>query len=941
MKSLILTFITLAAGVLTVFGQSTLKGRVIDENGLGLPGATIQITDLDFVGGISDADGFYIITNIPAGDHTVRVTFIGYAPIEQDFSTSSGVSELTLNMEPGVVLGAEVLVLGDRLKGQAKALNRQRTNDNITNVVAADQIGRFPDANIGDAMKRIPGITMQGDQGEARNIVIRGLAPHLNSVTINGNRIPSAEGDNRNIQMDLIPSDMIQTIEVNKAIMPDMDADAIGGSVNLVTRSNPSGQRISGTLASGYNALSGKPIWTGAMIYGDRALNDKLGYVASMSYNNHNFGSDNIEAEWTEGDDVDAYIESFETRVYEVQRIRRSASLNLDYMFNEKHKIFINSMYNWRDDWENRYRVILADMGEPDANGISFAEKVERETKGGIDSGRNKNARLEDQRTISTSISGEHLLGNAELTWMGGWSKASEERLNERYVNYVAEPETTVDGEDEPLGILFYQDISNPRKPLFTGAPNDGSYQVGTDLSLGGNELSDLSNFELDELTEENQYTEETDLNGRIDLKLPIGNKGFFKAGTRVRIKNKKRENRFSEYSFLSDEFESLDMVPLLEKTDDGFLPGEEYAAGSFASNEWLGGLDLGNAGRFEGEDKPDEYLADNYEANEVVTAGYVMGKYEFNTKFSTIVGLRVENTSIEYTGNEFENEEDFVREVTNSKNYTNVLPNVHFKYNATNNLIFRLAWTNSLARPNYFDLVPYVDNRIEDEELFLGNPDLNPTTSMNIDFMAEQYFESIGLIGLGYFNKNVEHFIYVSATENAAGFDVYQPQNGGTGTINGIEASFQRQLDFLPGALKGLGVYLNYTFTDSKAEGVANEDGDLRDDLGLPGTARNLFNASLSYETKKFIARVSINYSGDYVDEVGGDAFYDRYYDEQFFLDVNASYAFTENWRFFLEANNLTNQPLRYYQGIQERTMQAEYYNARINAGLKFDLFK
>ena len=941
MKSLILTFILLTGSFLTVLAQGTLRGRIVDENGLGLPGATVQVLDLDFVGAITDADGFYIIKNIPDGDHTLGISFIGYADIEQKLNTVSGITELSFTMTPGVIMGEEVLVLGDRLKGQAKALNKQRTNDNITNVVAADQIGRFPDANIGDAMKRIPGITMQGDQGEARNIIIRGMAPQLNSVMINGNRIPSAEGDNRNIQMDLIPSDMIQSIEVNKAITPDMDADAIGGSVNLVTRSNPSGQRISGTAASGYNALSGLPIWTGGLIYGNRFANDKLGAVASVSYNNHNFGSDNIEAEWVEGDAIPAYIESFETRVYEVQRIRRSASLNLDYTFNERNKIFITSMYNWRDDWENRYRVILADMSEPDEDGISFAEKVERETKGGLDSDRNKNARLEDQRVISTSLSGEHLLGNMELTWMGGWSRASEERLNERYVNYVAEPETEVDGEDEPLGILFYQNLSNTRKPLFSGAPNNGSYMVGSDLSIAGSALSDLSFFELDELTEENQYTEETDINGRIDLKIPISNKGFVKAGTRVRIKNKSRDNNFFEYSFLNGEYESLDQVPLLDKTDDGFLPGQEYLAGNFASNEWLGALDLNNNARFESEDKPDEYLAANYNASETITAGYLMAKYNFSPKFSSLAGIRFENTSLEYTGNEFENEEDFVGEVTNSKSYLNVLPNIHLKYMATDNLVLRLAWTNSLARPNYFDLVPYVDNRIEDEELFLGNPDLDPTTSMNIDFIAEQYFESIGLVGIGYFNKNVDNFIYVSNTQNAAGFDVFQPHNGGTGTINGIEASLQRQLDFLPGALKGLGIYLNYTFTDSKASGVATEDGELRSDLGLPGTARNLFNASLSFENKKFIARASINYSGDYVDEVGGDAFNDRYYDEQLFVDINASYAITGQWRIFLEANNLTNQPLRYYQGERDRTMQAEYYNARINAGVKFDLFK
>ena len=150
------------------------------------------------------------------------------------------------------------MVVGDILKGQAKALNQQKHNKNIGNVISSDQVGRFPDANVGDALKRVPGVTMQNDQGEARNIIIRGLAPSLNSVTLNGDRIPSAEGDNRNVQMDLIPSDMISTIEVSKTLTPDMDADAIGGSVNLITRPTPNGERISATIAGGYLPIRDK-----------------------------------------------------------------------------------------------------------------------------------------------------------------------------------------------------------------------------------------------------------------------------------------------------------------------------------------------------------------------------------------------------------------------------------------------------------------------------------------------------------------------------------------------------------------------------------------------------------------------------------------------------------------------------------------------------------
>src|SRR5690606_10798935 len=128
-------------------------------------------------------------------------------------------------------LGALVVVA--TRSGQAAALNQQKNSANVTNIVASDQIGRFPDANLGDALKRIPGVTIALDQGEARFGSIRGTEPRFNSVMVNGERVPSAEAEVREVQLDLIPADMVQAIEVNKTLTPEMDADAIGGSVNV------------------------------------------------------------------------------------------------------------------------------------------------------------------------------------------------------------------------------------------------------------------------------------------------------------------------------------------------------------------------------------------------------------------------------------------------------------------------------------------------------------------------------------------------------------------------------------------------------------------------------------------------------------------------------------------------------------------------------------
>ena len=937
MKKLLFTTLFALIAMMSFAQNGVIRGTITDEIGLGLPGANVIIESLT-IGTSSDVNGNFTLKNVPAGEQEVSITFLGYSTITSTVTVKDGETVLlNVSLEPGVLIGEEVLVLGDRLKGQAKALNQQKNKANITNIVAADQIGRFPDANVGDAMKRIPGITMQGDQGEARNIVIRGLAPQLNSVTVNGERIPSAEGDNRNIQMDLIPSDMIQTIEVNKAVTPDMDADAIGGSVNLVTRAAPNSMRVSGTAASGMNLLTNKPIWTGSLVYGNRFANDKIGVVLSANYNNHDFGSDNVEAEWestaedANGDDFDLiYVGEMDIRQYYVKRVRRSVSANFDFKIDENNTIFVQSMYNWRDDWENRYRTTYRKIAPTfDANGDidGWEGEIRRQTKGGgtIYNDRLRDRRLEDQRVLNGTVRGEHLFGNLGLNWSFTAAQASEERPFERYIRY-----------EQGAGLPLNYDINNTQFPSFTPVNN-------ADIAL--------SNFTFDELTDENQYTQELDYNGRIDLSLPTviaDNSGEVKAGFRYRGKQKNRANNFFSYSPLSSDFDDMTTVATADYSKDNYLAGD-YNVGTFVTPEYLGQLDLQNETLFDGQEVPSEYLAGNYEASETVTAGYVMWNQNLSDKLSLLAGVRVENTAIEYTGNVLENEEDLIRQESASQNYTNFLPGVHFKFNATDNFILRAAWTNTIARPNYYDLVPFQDIRPDDEELIQGNANLKPTTSMNFDLMAENYFKSIGLVSAGVFYKNIDDFVYTFVNEDFVDADItggntwtfFQPQNGGSATLYGAEIAFQRQLDFLPGFWKGFGVYFNYTYTNSTTEGIRNGDGDLRTDVALPGTAPHLVNGSLSYENKKFVIRASLNYAHDYVDEVGGSAFSDRYYDRQLFVDVNASYAFTDNLRLFVEANNLTNQPLRYYQGVRERTMQLEYYNSRFNVGLKFDLFE
>ena len=943
MKKFFNLFLLLALPILGYAQNGNIQGIITDENGLTVPGSTVSIVTIN-KGTVSDFNGKYTLVNIPQGNYNITIEYLGYADITHPVVVKPNETvtlNFTLNSEDTSL--DEVLISGFGLSGQSRALNTQKNKQNITNIVSTDQVGKFPDSNIGDAIKRIPGITMQMDQGEARNVIIRGLSPQLNSVTLNGSRIPSAESDNRNVQMDLIPSDMIQTIEVNKAVTPDMDADALGGSINLITKTSPQGFRLSATAGSGINFISDKRILNGSFLVGDRSKNDKFGWVVAASVNDNDFGSHNVEAEWTDefeynaGDednllevDVNPYANVFEIREYQVQRIRRSFSANFDYKLDENNTIFFKSIYNWRDDRENRFRLeheILdgEDIGagdfsvDADGNLTSFLVEAKRQSKGGINSDRNQNTRLEDQRMQNYSLGGEHLFGDMQLDWTASFSKASEERLNERYLEYESE-----------YGITFN---NNEDKPLYTPLTGEGSFE----------------DFEFGELTEENQYTEEKDFNLFVNARLPLslieGNEGFLKIGAKTRIKNKNRDNDFTEYGDETGALDLLGMVPTRNYTNSDFLAGSQYQIGNFASPEFIGNLDLYNTELFEGEDLPEEYITGNFDVNEDVYAGYAMLTQNLSDKFSILAGIRVEHTSIESEGSElvFDTDGDVsgINTLKDKNTYTNVLPGVHLKYDINDNTILRFAWTNTLARPNYVDLVAYREISNEDEEIFLGNPELNPTTSMNFDIMAEHYFKSVGIISGGVFYKDIQDFVYTFQSEDENGYEVYQPLNGDDASVLGAEFSFQRRLDFLPGFAKNLSVYLNYTYLTSSTDGIRNEDGEERLDLDLPQTSPNMYNASLGYAGKKFSLRVSTNYSDSYIDEIGGNAFEDRYYDEQFFLDFNANIALSSNLSMYVNLNNITNQPLRYYQGVKGRTMQMEYYEKRLTVGLKYDLFK
>jgi TonB-dependent receptor len=903
--------------------QGVVTGTVIDEaTDLALTGVIVRVDALNREVA-TDRNGRFTFIGMPAGSHELSTRYIGYAPARTTVTVTNGRTATVRLVVRSAVTELGALVVTATRSGQASALNQQQNAANVTNVVAADQIGRFPDANIGDALKRIPGVTVALDQGEARFGSIRGTEPRFNSVMVNGERIPSAEAEVREVQLDLIPADMVQAIEVNKTLTPEMDADAIGGSVNVVTRAAPSGFRFSTTLGSGYNYIREEPVLLGSAVIGTRFLNDRLGVIASGSYYDQKFGSDNKEGVWDKDDDGNAFMEEFDTRRYDVQRIRRSVSASLDYRLGDNSTIMLRSIYNHRDDWENRFRARYV-LGDPNAQGIQNTE-IRRQTKGGGPADGLKNARLEDQRTQSHQLSGDHLLTSrgVRLTWSASVARASETRPDERYVEWRSR------------NVSINPDYSDEQNPQFN-ATNPAQVEPTA--------------FTFRRIEQLESFTRDLDRNARADLLFPLSTgelSSRLKVGVRYRGKDKNRDNSYNFAVPVGGAPANLTLLDNADFTVDENLAGN-YPYGVFTTPEQLAGLALFDPTRFTLEDQPGEYAAGNFEATEKITAGYAQLEQELSRTVSIIAGARVERTDVDYNGFEFDVDDETVRPTTGSQAYTDVLPSINVRWQAAPATVVRAAWTNAIARPNYFDLVPYREVSLDDDELAVGNPALKPTKSMNFDLSVERYFESVGLISVGLFHKEITDFIFnfteFGATDpvtNRVFSEISRPRNGAEAKLTGAEFAVQRQLDFLPGALRYFGIYANYTYNSSSVEGLDIEGREL-EDLPLLGTAEHSANVSVSYDAPRLTFRVALNYQSESLDAGEGgyneDAFFDRWADRRTDIDANASYLVTPRARLFVEANNLNNRPLRFYQGERGRLMQDEYYGRRIQAGFKLD---
>lgn len=874
----------LAASLPAAPADGVVSGLVADSRvGNGLPGAQVRLVGTSFEA-VTDRRGFYRIAGVPAGEYTAAATYLGFDDGSATVSLAAG-STATANIRLRLTgFAEEVTVTAPLLQGQAKALSQQQNANNILNVVSADQIGAFPDSNAAEAVQRVPGVSIERDQGEGRYVLIRGTEARLNSMLINGERIPSPEGDIRSVALDVVPADLLQSIEVSKSLTPDMDADAIGGAVNLVTGQAPESPRAFLSAAAGYNDVSDDTLGRLTGSFARRFSENKVGLVLAGSYFKTDRGSENFEAEYDDGD-----LDTLEYRHYTVTRERLGLNGALDFRLGGGGLFYLRGIYNDYSDQEYR---------RAKTNAVGDGE-IDRELKD----------RLETQTIASFSAGGAQPLGGGlwSLDYTASWSYASEDEPDAQYTLFRQED------------VLFDPNVAPGRID-----PDD----------IQANALNeDFALSIFDEGVVEDNFTSDRDLVGGFNLKRVFASgsrNGILKFGGKYRDKRKERDNGTTL-------FESDDDLFLPDFADPGFAPSTSIIDGRYVMGPFVDPARArsGLPGLGSGERDPEADLAD-FDAREKLAAGFVMAEVNLSPNLMILPGLRYEHTDIDYTGYEvlFDEDGDYrsTEPVTGAKSYGNWLPHLHLRYRtAEGRGNLRAAVTRTLARPNYFDLVPYQLILEEDGEIERGNPALESTRSWNFDLLYEHFLPSVGVVSAGVFHKRLDDYIYFFTFEEDRGgsdFDVIQPLNGEKATLTGVELALQTKIGM------GFGFLGNYTWTESEAEFPGREGSP----ASLPGQSKHVGNAALTFETAGFSSRLAVNLHGKYISEVGGSEAEDVFYDDHVQLDVAASYRFSKGIRLFVEVNNLTNEPLRYYEGSSDRPIQEEYYKWWGTVGFKWD---
>lgn len=810
----------------------------------------------------------------------------------------------------------EVVVTGQRASDRDSLL-KKRDAVSAVEVVSANDVGKLPDQNVAEAVRRLSGVSVATDKGEGRYLIIRGIEPNLANVTINNQTASAPEPESRNVKLDDIPSALIGSVTVIKSLTPDLDANAIAGQVdiNTLTAFDKSKNIFSARVVRGtFEATDAKSTEGDISVGGKFGPENQFGLVLAGNYSKRPSVSDDVLAssrQIVNGVDLPAELDmrSYSPAI----RKRTGAVANFDWRPTDDVKLYARFMYSKFDDNETRDRFrfffpsAAANYTGLTADGGTIISTTARHLV---------RARNEITDTTTLAFGGDFKVGEGVLTLQGTHALSHKK---------------------DPLRDEFDYRSTGALTGVFTGTVGLQSTFVA-----GASALSP-STYNLRQYKQVSRNAEE-DLNQvRADYKLPIeawGEDSYLKVGAKYLKRDKFTDATGHVFTRGNGETlvgETGRTIPTIFDGRLTFGPNIDYvlAKAYFEANR---GLFTDSA-----SDRLVETLGSDFKVVEKITAGYGMASIT-RGDLTVIPGVRVEHTegktaaigitpttTINDTYNQF-----------GAYEYTDYFPSLNVKYNFAPTLMARGAVTTALGRPNYADLAPTLAVSAADNEVSLGNPALQPQKALNFDASLEYYFPGEGGISLGFFHKRIENPIFSSTVTRSGTFggvalvnaDVTQVTNGDKAQVTGLEFNVQKPLTFLPSPMDGLGVNFNATLVDGKMDVPGRTD-----QIQLPNQSKRLASAQVYYEKYGFSARVAYTYRSAYLLELNtGDASgnSDIFFDEVSTVSARLAYRFNKV-EVFAEGNNLNDATDYYYYKTRNRFAESETYGRSYRFGLSY----
>jgi TonB-dependent receptor len=913
-------FLSVVAAAPGQTGKGSISGEVRDAAGAALPGAKVELQP-QVQPVTSDGQGNFSISDLPPGAYAVTVSYVGFTPYTGNVTVTAGQTARVDAVLQVASRNDDVIVTAERPHGEAESINQTRAAENILQVLPSEVITSLPNANIADALGRMPSVTIERDEGEGKYVQIRGTEPRLSNTMVDGVTIPSPESGVRQIKLDTIASDLVDSVEINKTLQANIDADGIGGSVNLVTKTASETPTITLYGVGGHTPIiGGRSVFQLGGTVGQRILSDKrLGVLAGGTYDYNGRGINDIEPVPTAGSAIPHY-DSQDFRDYIYNRIRWGASATADYRINGGSSVSLRFLFSNFRNWGNKWVYTLVDNDLPQYS---------------------QDWRRPNMAIASLALQGNHSFGANTIHWDASVSR-SRSLSGSGGANYqwMGDP-----------GIQCLNDQSRATSVYRPG------WSTGCSGS-GADNAFDANNYGLVEWDPPTSG-ESAQLNlqaaGSYSRLYQFGRRfGTFELGAKIRNAHK-FDNTYDE-AFVVPSDDSGNPIPIPNVAHpewESDFHDPNYYDGTYGGpypkvTDWgkVKGYVMSNPDQFQFQGGPGPN-SNNYDLIERIPAGYLMNTIELFPHVRFVAGLRFEYTHVDTTSFD---ESTGTLSFKAGGDYLDVLPSASLRFALDKDSDLRLVYGRGLARPDPQDITAAVgqpDKTQTPPTISIGNPALKAERANNYDILYERFLNPLGLIQAGYFYKDLTDPITTVQTKPTtgpfAGYLVTQPGNAGSAYVQGVEFGFQQRLSYLPGVLHGAGITANYSYTNSTARGIP----DRSDQPALLRQAPNTWNVSPTFDTKNFSMRMGMTFDDtmiyayqwtDGADSVGvhGPSG-DNYLYAHFQLDVQANYRLPLGFSVYAYGLNLNNEVFGFYNGSPQYVVQREYYHPTYAGGLRW----